>query len=798
MLIKQLKELFSKFSESMKEQANIAPELLLMMKEFDDNLTHVDVQINLAQQISRTGTWEWHVKKNEIFWTKELYLILGLNPETHNLTFEDYVSHIHIDDQAIFHAIIQKSIEEQASFEVTHRVINEKKQELVLSCKGKAIYKNGALDFMFGTATDITQEDFAQRKLMESEKHFKLLTEHSQELICLLDSSGNYKYASPSSYKLTGYFPDELIGKSQYDFFHIEDQNHIRKEIDNLVKKGETASVFYRFKKKNGNYIWLHTLFQAITNDEKEIITIHTSSRDYTEQHHAQLRIKEEEKKFKDLLESAPDAMVFVNKEGEIVLVNAQAEKLFGYAKKEMLGQQVGILIPHRYSKYHHSYAHQPKPLKMGEGRELFGVRKDGTEFPVEISLSPIETNDGLYVSSAIRDITERVAIQNELKQATIKAEENIRLKQDFLANMSHEIRTPMNAILGFTKFLLKTKLTDEQLNYTTTIDNSVEDLLLIINDILDFSRLEAGKVSLEKIPFNLKHKICQVAQLNKMKSEEKGLIFEFNWGKNLPELMIGDPLRLGQMITNLVSNAIKFTFKGSVSLNVNLLQLKKDICQIQFQVIDTGIGVAEKNKKIIFESFRQAQGNTTREYGGTGLGLSIVKNLVELHEGNIDFTSLEKQGSTFEITLWYSIAQHMELEEEVLPVERKDVEGIKTLLAEDNRANQMITKKICRDWGIVLEIVSTGKEAIERLDETFDLVLMDIQMPIMDGEEATKIIRSEGRQYSDVPIIALTAHAMKEEHDRFISLGMNACLFKPFKELELIHIIKQYSDRNK
>jgi CheY-like chemotaxis protein/nitrogen-specific signal transduction histidine kinase len=425
-------------------------------------------------------------------------------------------------------------------------------------------------------------------------------------------------------------------------------------------------------------------------------------------------------------------------------------------------------------------------------------VRKDGTEFPVEISLSPIETNDGLYVSSAIRDITERVAIQNELKQATIKAEENIRLKQDFLANMSHEIRTPMNAILGFTKFLLKTKLTDEQLNYTTTIDNSVEDLLLIINDILDFSRLEAGKVSLEKIPFNLKHKICQVAQLNKMKSEEKGLIFEFNWGKNLPELMIGDPLRLGQMITNLVSNAIKFTFKGSVSLNVNLLQLKKDICQIQFQVIDTGIGVAEKNKKIIFESFRQAQGNTTREYGGTGLGLSIVKNLVELHEGNIDFTSLEKQGSTFEITLWYSIAQHMELEEEVLPVERKDVEGIKTLLAEDNRANQMITKKICRDWGIVLEIVSTGKEAIERLDETFDLVLMDIQMPIMDGEEATKIIRSEGRQYSDVPIIALTAHAMKEEHDRFISLGMNACLFKPFKELELIHIIKQYSDRNK
>ncbi|MFT6845022.1 MAG: PAS domain S-box-containing protein [Flavobacteriales bacterium] len=798
MLIKQLKELFSKFSESMKEQANIAPELLLMMKEFDDNLTHVDVQINLAQQISRTGTWEWHVKKNEIFWTKELYLILGLNPETHNLTFEDYVSHIHIDDQAIFHAIIQKSIEEQASFEVTHRVINEKKQELVLSCKGKAIYKNGALDFMFGTATDITQEDFAQRKLMESEKHFKLLTEHSQELICLLDSSGNYKYASPSSYKLTGYFPDELIGKSQYDFFHIEDQNHIRKEIDNLVKKGETASVFYRFKKKNGNYIWLHTLFQAITSDEKEIITIHTSSRDYTEQHHDQLRIKEEEKKFKDLLESAPDAMVFVNKEGEIVLVNAQAEKLFGYAKKEMLGQQVGILIPHRYSKYHHSYAHQPKPLKMGEGRELFGVRKDGTEFPVEISLSPIETNDGLYVSSAIRDITERVAIQNELKQATIKAEENIRLKQDFLANMSHEIRTPMNAILGFTKFLLKTKLTDEQLNYTTTIDNSVEDLLLIINDILDFSRLEAGKVSLEKIPFNLKHKICQVAQLNKMKSEEKGLIFEFNWGKNLPELMIGDPLRLGQMITNLVSNAIKFTFKGSVSLNVNLLQLKKDICQIQFQVIDTGIGVAEKNKKIIFESFRQAQGNTTREYGGTGLGLSIVKNLVELHEGNIDFTSLEKQGSTFEITLWYSIAQHMELEEEVLPVERKDVEGIKTLLAEDNRANQMITKKICRDWGIVLEIVSTGKEAIERLDETFDLVLMDIQMPIMDGEEATKIIRSEGRQYSDVPIIALTAHAMKEEHDRFISLGMNACLFKPFKELELIHIIKQYSDRNK
>jgi PAS domain S-box-containing protein len=797
MLGSQLQQSFKKIQEELKKQAAESGELKELLNDFQESLDEFNQQINLVQQISRTGTWRWDVAENSVFWTEELYNILCVDSNVVP-TFESYLQLIQPNDQQEFNNVVQQAIQSREPFEITHRLINHKQKELVLYCKGQAVYKNDQLAFMFGTATDITEENAARVRLKESERHYKLLTENSRELICLHDTDGNFKYVSPSSLLLTGYAPEELLGKDPYLFIHPDDKVRLYEQSHVPIKKGNVDSTVYRFKKNDGSYVWLHTLSQPIFNAKNEVIEIHTSSRDHTIHQIAQERLEEEEKKFRDLLESAPDAMVIVDKSGEIVLVNAQTEKLFGYQRDEILGNKVEILIPSRYGGHHHKhrekYAERPNTRAMGEGRELFGLRKDGTEFQVEISLSPIKTNEGLFISSAIRDITDRVAIQNELKEASIKAQENVQLKQDFLANMSHEIRTPMNAILGFTKFLLKTKLSNEQLSYTKTIDNSVEDLLLIINDILDFSRLEAGKVSLELIPFNVLDKVNQVAQLNRIKAAEKGLQFNFIWDDQVSSIVTGDPLRLGQMLTNLMSNAIKFTFKGEVSLNVSLIENKGDQQKIQFEVSDTGIGIAEESKKIIFDSFRQAQGNTTREYGGTGLGLSIVKNLVELHNGNIQFDSELDKGSSFKIEFWYQKADEVIDKKSLEDIEKSDVEGIKVLLVEDNRANQLITKKICKDWGVVLDIVSNGKEAINKLDASYDLVLMDIQMPIMDGEEATKRIKSEDCKFNNVPIVALTAHAMKEEQDRFLGLGMNVCLFKPFKELELIRIIKMQS----
>lgn len=768
-----------------------------LMAEVDKDLAHFQKINSLIQSISHTGVWEWLIESNAVLWSDELYHVIGLKKTKEAPKFEDYMQLIHPDDQQHFQKTIEESLSNQKSFQLTHRLIKPNGEQIILSCRGQAVFSDGKPEYMFGTAQDVTAETQARELLKKSEQHYKLLTENSRELICLHEPDGTYKYVSPSAERVTGYTSEELLGKNPYNFFHPEDQEHIRNQSHDKVIEGQVASSLYRFRKKSGEYIWLHTLSQPIFNEQKELSEIHTSSRDYTEQETAKAKIKNQEKKFKGLLESAPDAMIIVNKTGKIVIVNAQAEQLFGYRKDEMLGNTVEMLIPKRYSKHRkhrEGYSKQPNTRGMGGGRELFGLRKDGTEFPVEISLSPIETDEGLLVSSAIRDISDRVAIQNELKKAKNRAEETAQLKQDFLANMSHEIRTPMNAIMGFTKFLLNTNLDKEQEDYAYTIDQSIEDLLLIINDILDFSRLESGKLELELTPFDLRSKMKQVAKLNQLKAEEKGLVFHFSWDEQLQPFVYGDPLRIGQTITNLLSNAIKFTAKGSVSLAIKQLAEDQDNVHIQFQVSDTGIGIPEESQHVIFDSFRQAQGNTTREYGGTGLGLSIVKNLIELHHGNIQFDSKLGHGSTFTVDIWYKKAVKHDIPQPTPTNKKTKVSGLKILLAEDNRANQLICKKICKDWGVAIDIVGNGKEAVAKISPDYDLILMDIQMPVMDGEEATRKIKLMNNEVAQIPIIALTAHAMKEEQERFIKLGMAACLFKPFKENELIEVFKRYS----
>ena len=360
-------------------------------------------------------------------------------------------------------------------------------------------------------------------------------------------------------------------------------------------------------------------------------------------------------------LASLSDAIVLIDKMGCIKFVNLQTEVLFGYNKLELIGNKIELLMPSRFNESHqklrHNYMINPKIRKMGNGMELFAIHKNQTEFPVEISLSNLETEEELLICASIRDVSNQKSIEKALNEAIIKSENAVKSKQQFLSNMSHEIRTPMNAIIGFTKVILNTELTNKQREYLTAIKTSGDTLIVLINDILDLAKVDSGKLIFEKTPFKLSVSIKTMLHLFETKILEKNLELIVNYDSSIPEVIMGDVVRLHQIIINLVSNAIKFTSDGSITIEVKTLSNNDDFITIEFSVSDTGIGIEKNNIDKIFENFQQAHSQTSRIYGGTGLGLAIVKQLVEAQGGSISVQSVENEGSVFSFILQFDKA---------------------------------------------------------------------------------------------------------------------------------------------
>ncbi len=390
--------------------------------------------------------------------------------------------------------------------------------------------------------------------------------------------------------------------------------------------------------------------------------------------------------------------------------------------------------------------------------------------------------------------------VNRELAKAKERAEASELLEKQFLANMSHEIRTPMNAVLGMTTLLLETTLTTKQRDYLEAIAASADNLLIIINDILDLSKLQAGKMELERIPFRLHDVTRHVVDMMHFKAEAKHLDLTEDFDESMPAVVIGDPARLTQILVNLAGNAIKFTPNGSVTIHISATAVGADRkMNVRIAVRDTGIGIAAEKLSTIFDSFSQADAETSRKYGGTGLGLAISRTLVELQGGSIGVTSELGKGSEFAFTIPYEVTSEEVLTESETPpvTETISLEGLRVLLVEDNEYNQIVLADTLRNVipDVALEIASNGREAIAIIHTLpFDIVLMDVQMPEMDGIEATKYIRAHlGRGKRDVPIIALTASVIKSEIDRCFEAGMNDYVPKPFRKDELLSVIAKY-----
>jgi len=386
--------------------------------------------------------------------------------------------------------------------------------------------------------------------------------------------------------------------------------------------------------------------------------------------------------------------------------------------------------------------------------------------------------------------------IQDELIHSKEMAEAAAKAKAIFLANISHEIRTPMNGIIGMIDILKRTPLTADQLEYIEIIGISGENLLMIINDVLDFSKIEAGQITFEHIRFNISDEINEVIKILRYKAQQKNLELTFEIAPNVPQLLIGDPLRLKQVFINLCNNSIKFTSEGYVHVRVNLVEMNECAVRLHFEVQDTGIGISPENQLKLFKSFSQADVSTTRKFGGTGLGLAISKNLVQLMGGNIGIISEEGKGAIFhfEGEFGISIEDLSDEESQELNESIQNEKKLKILLAEDNVINQKVAILNLQKLGHLVTVAGDGLDAFEKfINDTPDVIFMDIQMPKMDGVEATGKIRDwelKNNVKNRVPIVAMTANTLKSDKDLFVSAGMDDYLSKPFNSSELVRLL--------
>jgi len=539
------------------------------------------------------------------------------------------------------------------------------------------------------------------------------------------------------------------------------------------------------------------------------------------------------EQRLNTIIQSAPVPLLMVNSKSEIVMMNSQTEALFQYTPEELIGQKIEVLVPSQFrdAHIHHrkSFLNAPVSRPMSTGGTLMGMRKNGEEFPLEVGLGVIHDQDEHLILAACFDASSRKEAEAMLVKAKHQSEAASLTKSEFLANMSHEIRTPMNAILGLTQLTLDSELNPKQRDHLQKVFRSSKALLGILDDILDYSKIEAGKLNIEQVEFSLGEVVTNVSELFSAQISEKGLELFIEIDRNIHDRLIGDPLRIGQILNNLVGNAIKFTDQGEIHIKVEVIRVEDGLVTLRFAVKDTGIGMDKTQSDKLFTAFNQADTSITRKYGGTGLGLSISKRLVELMGGEIAFSSAPDEGSTFSFkvsfgqgstqeagTTDFGSKQHIpvtssassgslgQIQTTSLPTNpsraqeaRVDlyelaapIRGARILLVEDSDINQEVATEFLSKAGLVTIIANHGGEAVDWVKkEKFDAVLMDVQMPFMDGIEATRLIRNLP-QGSRLPILALSAAAMHQDKQAAEQAGMNGHISKPFDPIQLIRAL--------
>ncbi|MCD4657047.1 MAG: PAS domain S-box protein [Planctomycetes bacterium] len=808
---------------------------------------------------------------------------------------------------------------------------------------------------------DVTEKKKTEFDLKQRKFEYKLIFKNAHDAIFIEDSEENILDANPSATKLFGYTLDELLAKKSSELVSPEMR---KKSSHSLYYNPETSEdkIFETYLMcKDGHRIPVEVVLATFNIDEKRVIM--SIVRDLSKHKKAEEALTRSKDKYRALFETIKDGMVQIDIKGRIINANKAMTDMLGYQIDEIKQFKYLDLIPDKWHKViNNTVMPQVENRGYSDDSEKEFIRKDGKILPAlcRAWIVKDDENDSAHIWGLIKDITDTKNAELELNNAKDEAERASKIKGEFLANMSHEIRTPMNGVIGMCNLLLCTNLNEEQLDYADSIKISAETLLKIINDILDISRIEAGKVELDIKEFNIHKWLKQTNGIISLKAKEKGLEYIVNIEDGVPPILFGDPLRLRQVVINLVSNAVKFTEKGEVKITVSKIEEVDNEVIIKFSVTDTGIGIAEEKLAQIFDSFSQVDASSKRMYSGTGLGLTISKNIATLMGGEIGVESEIGKGSEFwfiakltksrtkepemdaseflqklnilivddnspdgfivkdqlslmkckfdEATETSDALQKLEIayldnemfkvvlidssiEDDTVkdfiskikksenirntviillktfgtalhfldskeisvnavldkPVKYTDLHDIliseliqqtpetmdtsnvilpdvnvieqfnaennlkqtssqvqdserkvfKILLAEDNKINQKLALRILSKLGFDVNAVDNGKKAVEELcNSEYDLVFMDIQMPIMDGVEATKQIRNSetGTKNPNIPIVAMTAHAMKGDREKFLDQGLTDYISKPIDLKNLTEILEKYT----
>ncbi|QOP41150.1 PAS domain-containing protein [Sulfurimonas marina] len=770
-------------------------------------------QLSQAKKIAKLGIWEYNIAKNELTWSDEIYDLFELDKEKFQPSYEAFLEIIHPGDRERVNNAYIQSLESKKGYKIEHRLLlNNGRIKYVLEQCDTEYDTLGNPVRSLGTVYDISHVQELTNKIDQERKRYKSLMDLASDGIFILDvETGKLLQYSEVTKKLLGYTDEEMQNLTVFDW----DKDFTMDDFQEIVKNLSTTPVnLERVHTRKDGFTYLASISAVkIHIDNQDYI--YASARNITQEKRLQQQQEEllaEQNSLLSLFDKG-DSVLFKwtnDKTWSIVYASENVKRLLGYSKDNFLSNDVTYAacihqddiqtvtneveeaIQHNLDFFRH------KPYRI--------ITKSGEiRWVLDYTVTQKDKDGSItHFIGYITDVTEQKENEIALFEAKQIADKANQAKSEFLANMSHEIRTPLNGIIGLTDVILNSNLDHMQRDYLNKVHSSSHALLHVINDILDYSKIEAGKIDILPIDFQLDTMLKTISDLFSLQIHKKDLKFMLNIDEDIPNKLIGDSLRLTQILNNLIGNAIKFTPNGFISLDIKNLNKTESDITLEFIVQDSGIGIPEEHQENLFKAFEQGDSSTTRKYGGTGLGLMICKKLVTLMGGDIWVESQENQGSSFYFFLTFKY--HEELKEknilhniDLSTQQQKEQDTIQlklntpknALLVEDNQVNQLVASIYLQEYGFDVNIANNGEEAVKMATKNhYDIIFMDLQMPVMDGFEATKKIRAFD---FITPIIALSAAVLEKDKELTLTSGMNGHLAKPIDKEALDNIIKLY-----